>query len=262
MRAIELARASSLGKVKASRAILEGQIDQAFNQMESNVDSYLDWYYSLSGEYTRLAKLLSGDIEKYMEEKLVEKLKQEEALKPILAGLEVALANHSAITDEYLRAVKTIMEKNRILVPEFGSARIPGIASDQILVLPTHFDVVSMRSRVVGGAAAAGIGAGIVAKIVSKGIFKAAGKALSKVAISKAAGTAGGAAIGAAIGSVVPGAGTIVGGVIGGALAGGFVDKALLKLEEAISREDFKKEILSSIRESRDKFKSELFGAP
>jgi hypothetical protein len=61
---------------------------------------------------------------------------------------------------------------------------------------------------------------------------------------------------------VVPGAGTIVGGVIGGALAGVFVDKVLLKLEEAISREDFKKEILGSIRESRDKFKSELFGAP
>jgi hypothetical protein len=261
MQAIELAKVSSLGKANASRAIVEGQIDQAFNQMESNVDSYLDWYYSLSGEYTRLAKLMTGEIEKYMEEKLVEKLKQEEALKPLLAGLEVALANHSAITDEYQQAVKTIMANNRIQVPEFGSAGIPGITSDRILVLPTHFDVVSMRSRVVGGAAAAGIGAAIVAKIVSKGIFKAAGKALSKVAISKAAGTAGGAAIGAAIGSVVPGAGTIVGGVIGGALAGVFVDKVLLKLEEAISREDFKMEILGSIRESRDKFKSELFGA-
>jgi hypothetical protein len=262
MQAIELAKVSSLGKANASRAILEGQIDQAFNQMESNVDSYLDWYYSLSGEYIRLAKLMTGEIEKYMEEQLVEKLKQEEALKPLLAGLEVALANHSAITDDYQQAVKTIMAHNRIQVPEFGSATIPGIASDRILVLPTHFDVVSMRSRVVGGAAAAGIGAAIVAKIVSKGIFKAAGKALSKVAISKAAGTAGGAAIGAVIGSVVPGAGTIVGGVIGGALAGVFVDKVLLKLEEAISREDFKKEILGSIRESRGKFKSELFGAP
>ena len=33
-------------------------------------------------------------------------------------------------------------------------------------------------------------------------------------------------------------------------------------MEETISREDFKKEIIGSIRESRDKFKSELFGAP
>jgi len=262
MRAIELARVSSLGKINASKAILEDKINQSFIQIEYSVDNYLDWYYSLSGEYTRLAKLMTGEIESYMEEKLVEKLKQEQALKPLLAGLEVALANHSAITDEYQQDVKKIMANNRIQVPEFGSDGIPGAASDRMLVLPTHFDLVSMRSRVVGGAAAAGIGAAIVGKIVSKGIFKAAGKALSKVAISKAAGTAGGSAIGAAIGSVVPGAGTIIGGVIGGALAGVLVDKVLLKLEEEISRNDFKKDIVESIRDSRDKLKSELFIAP
>lgn len=262
MRAIELEKASSLGKVNASRAILEGQIDQAFIQIESKVDNYLDWYYSLSGEYMRLANLMSGEIEKYMEEKLVEKLNQEEALKPVIAGLEVALANHRVITDEYQQAVNKIMESNRIDVPEFGAGRIPGITSDQILALPTHFDLISMRSRVVGGSAAAGIGVAIVAKIASKGIFKAAGKALSKIAISKAAGTAGGAAVGALIGSVVPGAGTVIGGVIGGALAGVIIDKVLLKLEEEISRENFRNEILNSIRESRDKFKSELFITP
>jgi hypothetical protein len=166
------------------------------------------------------------------------------------------------ITDEYQQDVKEIMSKNRLQVPEFGAKEIPGIALDRILVLPTHFDVVSMRSRVVGGTAAAGIGAAIVAKIVSKGIFKAAGKALSKVAISKAAGTAGGMAIGATVGSVVPDAGTVIGGIIGGAIAGVIVDKVLLKLEETISRDDFKKEIVGSIRESRDRFKSELFGVP
>ena len=262
MKAIELAKATALGKVNVSRAILDGQIDRAFDQMEFNVDGYLDWYYSLSGEYTRLAKLMTGEIEKYMEEKLVEKLKQEGALKPVVAGLEVAITNYKKANAEYQQDVKEIMAKNRLQVPEFGAKKIPGIALDRILILSTHFDVVSMRSRVVGGAAAAGIGTAIAAKIVSKGIFKAAGKALSKVAISKAAGTAGGMAIGATIGSVVPVAGTVIGGIIGGAIAGVIVDKALLKLEEAISRDDFKREILGSIRESRDKFKSELFGAP
>lgn len=262
MKAIELAKTTALSKINVSRAFVEGQIDVAFNQMESNIDGYLDWYYSLSGEYTRLAKLMTGEIEKYMEEKLVEKLKQGDALKPVIAALEVTLANHMAITEAYQKDIRRILESNRIQVPEFGAKRIVGIASDRILVLPTHFDVVSMKSRVVGGAAAAGIGTAIAAKIVSKGIFKAAGKALSKVAISKAAGTTGGAVIGATIGSVVPGAGTVIGGIIGGVLAGVVVDKVLLKLEEAISREDFKKEILGSIRESRDKFKSELFGAP
>ena len=263
MKAIELAKAAALGKKLAfSRTLVEGQIDRAFDQIESNVDGYLDWYYSLSGEYMRLAKLMTGDIEKYMEEKLVEKLKQQEALQPVFAGLEFALAaSQKAINDEYQENFRKILADNRLQVPEFGAKNIPGIASAQIRALPTHPDVIAMRSRVVGGAAAAGIGAAIVGKIVSKGIFKAAAKALSKVAISKAAGTAGGAAIGAAIGSIVPGIGTLIGAAAGGIIAGVVVDKGLLKLEEAISREDFKKEILGAVRESRDKFKSELFGA-
>jgi hypothetical protein len=264
MKAIELAKTAALGKkIAVARTLVEGQIDRAFGQMESNVDGYLDWYYSLTGEYTRLAKLMTGDIEKYMEEKLVEKLKQQEALQSVFAGLEVALAaSQKAVDDVYQEDFRKILAENRLQVPEFGSRNIPGIASAQIRALPTHPDVIAMRSRVVGGAAAAGISAAIVGKIVSKAIFKAAAKTLSKVAMSKAAGTAGGAVIGAAIGSVVPGIGTLIGAAAGGIIAGVIVDKGLLKLEEAISREDFKKEILGSIRESRDKFKSELFGAP
>jgi len=262
LKVIELAKASALAKANLSRALLDSQIDRAFDQMGSNVDGYLDWYYSLSGEYTRLARLMTGDIEKYMEEKLVEMLRQEDALKPVIAGLELALANHKKDTDAYQQEVKTLLVNNRIQVPEFGAQGIPGVASDRLLVLPPRLDVVTMQSRVVGGAAAAAIGAVIVARIVSKGLFKAAGKALSKVAITKATGTAGGAAFGATVGSVVPGAGTVIGGIMGGAIAGILTDKMLLKLEEAISREDFKNEIQDAIRESRSKFKGELFSAP
>lgn len=263
IKAIELARTAALGKkIAVSRTLVEGQIDRAFDEMESNVDGYLDWYYSLSGEYMRLAKLMTGEIEKYMKEKLAEKLKQKEALQPVFAGLDAALAlSQKAVNDEYQEDLRRILAENRLQVPEFGAKSISGIASAQIRTLPTHPDVIAMKSRVVGGAAAAGIGAAIVGKIVSKGIFKAAAKAISKVAMSKAAGAAGGAAIGGAIGSVVPGVGTVIGAVAGGIIAGVVVDKGLLTLEEAISREDFKKEILDSVRESRDSFKSELFGA-
>ena len=260
MQVIELAKAAALGKVNVSRAILEGQIDRAFDQMEFNVDGYLDWYYNLSGEYTRLTMLMTGEIEKYMEEKLVEKLKQEDALKPVIAGLEVALANHKAVTDEYQQDIKKILTNNRIQVPEFGAKGIHGIASDRILVLPTHFDVVSMRSR-IGSATAAGIGAAITAKIVGKGIFKAAAKTISKFAAKKMFVIGTGTTIGTWI-TLPAGPLAVAGGVAGGAIAAVVVDKFLLKLEETISREDFKKEILNSIRESRDQFKSELFGAP
>jgi hypothetical protein len=259
IKAIELAKAASLGKINVSRTILNEHIDQAFYQMELNVDNYLDWYYSLSGEYARLAKLMTGEIEKYMEDQLSEKLKQEDSLKPLIAGIEVALTNSKEITDEYQTNVRNILASNRLAVPEFGSSGIESIASDSLLVLPMHFDIVSLQYRGAGGMVAAGVGAAIVTKIVGKGIFKAAGKALTKVALSKIAGTAGGTVVGAAVGSVIPGLGTIIGGVVGGVLGGLLMDEVLLKLEEEISREDFKKEIIDSIHESREKLRSELF---
>jgi hypothetical protein len=58
-----VAKAVALGKLNVSRAKLEEQIDLAFDQMENNVDHYLDWYYSLMAEYVRLAKLMTGEIE-------------------------------------------------------------------------------------------------------------------------------------------------------------------------------------------------------
>ena len=232
MKAIELAKATALGKVNVSRAILEGKIDRAFDQMEFNVDSYLDWYYSLSGEYMRLAKLMTSEIEKYMEERLVEKLKQEDALKPVIAGLEIAIVNYKTVTAEYQQDVKEIMAENRLEVPEFGAKGIPGIALDRILVLPMHFDLVSMRSR-IGGAAVAGIGAAIAAKIVSKGTFKMAAKALSKFAAKKMLVVGTGAAIGT-VATLPAGPLAVVGGAAVGAIAGVVVDKLLLKLEETM----------------------------
>ena len=259
-KAIELAKADALAKFNNSRGILEGQINLAFDQMESHVDDYLDWYYSLSGEYVRLAKMMTGEIEKYMADKLVEKLQQEAALKPVIAGLEVAVENYNNLTAQYQQNVKEILDNNRLQVPQFGTKRIPGIALSRIIVLPPHFDVISMKSR-MSGAAAAGISTAIVGKIVSKSFFKAAAKALSEFALKKAAVVGGGMAIGGAIGFPA-GPVAMVTGAIGGVIAGVVVDKLLLNLEEAIRRDDFKKEIIGSMRESRQKFKNELLGSP
>lgn len=257
---IELAKAIALGKVNVSRATLEGQVDRAFDRMEQNVDSYLDWYYSLSGEYVRLAKLMTGEIEGYMETKLSEKLQQGEAFKDVSDSIKTALARYKNVTDEYRQTANEILDTNRLAVPASGATIVKKVSLNDILAFPTHLDVVAFNNRVAGGAVAAGVSAAVTAKIVGKGAFKAAAKALSKAAISKAAGVVGGAGIGAAIGSVIPFFGTVIGGVIGGAVGGVIVDGALLKLEEAISRSEFKKEIIAAIQEVRVTFKSKVLG--
>ncbi len=258
---IEVAKAVALGKLNVSRATLEGQIDRAFDRMEHNVDRYLDWYYSLPAEYVRIAKLMMGEIEGYMEKKLNEQLQQGQAFKEVSDAIAGALASQKNVMDAYLPVVKVIMDASRMVPPPADEAKVvKDMSLSDILSLPSHLDIVEIENRVAGGAVAAGVSAAIAAKVASKGVFKAAAKALSKMAVSKAAAVLGGAAIGAAIGSILPGVGTVVVGALGGVIGGLAIDGALLKLEEVISRDEFKKEILVAIREARVAFKARLLG--
>lgn len=259
--AIQLAKRTALEKMGDPRPELLGKIDQAFQLMEGNVDNYLDWYYSLSGEYTRLAALMAGDIETYLQEKLLESLEQDEAFKPAVSAFELALANQQVVADQYQLDLAKLLADNRLPLPQSVAGNPAGIKGEQILLLPAPHDLVSMKSRVVGGGTSAVVGAAVVAKLMSKGVLKTAGTALSKAAVSKSVGSAGGAVLGGLVGSVVPGIGTVAGGVVGGTLAGVVIDAVLLNLEELISREDFRSEIVASIRESRAELKSDLLAA-
>ena len=263
---IELAKAVSLGKLNVSRATMEGQVDRAFDRMEQNVDGYLDWYYSLTAEYVRLAKLLTGDIEGYMEQKLSEHIQKGEAYKMLTDGLTTAASTYKAIMDEYRVSVEEILKANRLGNETNKTVTVRTMSMKEIYSVPVHLDAVTLTARASGGVVGAtigtGIGASVTAKVVSKGMFKAAAKAVAKVATSKAAGTGGGFLIGGAIGSVIPVAGTAVGGVIGGIIGGVIIDATLLKLEESISRDKFKLEIVTAIRGVKAEFKSTLFAHP
>jgi len=255
---IELAKAVALGKLNVSRATMEGQVDRAFDRMEQNVDGYLDWYYSLTAEYIRLAKLLSGEIEDYMAQKLSEHIQKGDAYQMLADSLATAASTNKAAMDEYRVSTEAILRANRL----GDEIKQTVVVKTMSMKEPVHLDVISPTARASGVAIGAGIGAAVTAKVVSKGIFKAAAKAVAKMAASKVAGAGGGAVIGGVIGSVIPGAGTVVGGVIGGVIGGVLVDATLLKLEESISREKFKQEIVTTIRNAKVEFKNKLFAHP
>ncbi len=161
--------------------------------------------------------------------------------------------------DEFQLAVKGILDSNRISTDGNTPAVSSYISLNDMMAMPIHADLVALDTRAAGSTVAAGIVGVVTGKIASKIIFKTAVKAVAKAATAKAVGTAAGAGIGFAIGSVVPVVGTVIGGLIGGVVGGVAMDAGLLKLEEAISREDFKKEILASIRHAQEEFKSKLF---
>lgn len=213
------ARIDALHEVDVSLAHLEGQADRAFDRIEANVDGYLDWYYSLAGEYSRIGKLLIGEIEEYMTSKLAESLQQGDAFKEIQFALNNALAVHDTAQMKYRQAAQAIMNQNRIDLADLPVNVVQLMSLKDVLNPPVHKDIVSLKGRLLAGGGGAAVAATVTAvatkkiigKIVGKNVLKVAAKALAKVVVSKTAGTAGGAAAGAAagaaVGSIVPGPG-------------------------------------------------------
>ena len=210
-----------------------------------------------------------------MEEKLAEYLYKSDPLKNASKAIDdVVKANEAALID-YQAAVKRILGERRLDVLDIPNQVVRKTSMLDVLTLPDHPEVIVLRGRLTSSAVAGFggvvvgtmIGKKVAGKVASKGVMKIAAKAVAKAVASKTTaveGAAGGAVIGAAAGSVIPLVGTAVGAVIGAAVGGiattVAVDKTLLILEEQLSREKFKGEILGSIAEAKKEWKREYLG--
>ena len=267
--------------VRAAAEQLRREVDAMFGRLETEaVDEYLDWYYSLPAEWGRLLMLLAGGVERlegHLTEKVRETFEQEKWYAGVNTAFERLMAADEEARSAYEQNVRAILERNRV-----GSQRLQGaeidvasIASlDDILTPSFHQDFVPAAHRLLGasggGAAVAGGVGTIIAqkvktKILAKLVLKAAAKAPLKALVSKVGSAAATAAIGAAAGSAVPGLGTAVGaagGAVVGLGAGVAIDGVLLELEEALSRDDFRRELVIAIHEARREIEDQMLGTP
>ena len=266
------ARLNAIHNIDLSIALLESKADRGFDRLESNVDNYLDWYYSLGGEYARIGHLMVGNLDNYMIEKLDSSLNKGKVFKGFELEFNKVLEENKVVMSEYKLLTEEILNKNKINSIDGREQISQELTLDEVLSLPKHTDITEMKHRLGVGAVVGGIGTVVITKVIGKvagkGAFKLAVKGLTKLVVSKAAGSVGGAtagaATGAAIGAILPGFGTaigaVVGGVIGGVAIGLTVDKALIEFESLINREEFKRAILSSIDDARKEFKAGLSG--
>ena len=306
--------------------------EELFPRIERNVDGYLDWYYSITGEYVRLGNLVTGNIEQHMKDKLNEHMmrnvnfqKAESIIKRFsdesgriaaqiatIERLANQLLTHAAEVSEeaarineklqtkWKQEVDTIFAENEVSSPvdmsaviivdqytsmddfwemfQSISAELSAVTErfkaytnemqDLLKIFTLHSrEYLSFRNRMTfsSGVGIAGLGSGasigtrIASRITRRQAFKIAVEAVAKMvgkrALGGGGGAAGGAAVGAGVGSIFPGPGTaigaVAGGVIGGAGAWIAADYVLVKLEEHISRESFKREILYGVNEHK-----------
>lgn len=244
---------------------LETDIHLAFDDMTERVDDFLDWYYSLSGEYARILHLAGGSAGVHFSGKLAHHLKIDthfDALRNRAGRLEQAVND----SGEQLHKISRILTRQNRIHPD-ENATVKVSRSIQTTNLPDHGDRIGFGLRMgsASAASASGLLAGgyagkaIAARIVRSTGARAAAGAVFRFGGARAAGKGGGAsagaAAGAAVGSILPGAGTAAGAVAGGvigAVAGGLLaDRALLAAEETMNREAFRAEILDAIEALR-----------
>ena len=164
----------------------------------------------------------------------------------------------------YARDVREILDSNRVSAQrlKYAAIEVASVAvMEDVLDLSFHEDAIRPAVRFFGAAAAGGGVASITAKkirerVVAKRVLTRAATGPVKAILSKAAGRA---LIAAAGLSVVPGLGTAVGaaGALGTTIV---IDALLLEAEEALNRDDFKRELVTAVRDARRELEDQMLG--
>ncbi len=230
--------------IKEMNGVINTQIDGFFDLVEHNVDKFLDWHYSIKGDYSELALKLGEKFglsaEDVLAKKLQEKLlgedyeKRLDVLKKVLsktyAGL---LSQHEKFVSETaLKGVDTDLSQNAKILDTLGD--------EVVRKLKVNFTgTIGATAGLSGLAITAKLTPKLVAKLAPKLVAKLGAKSLAKI----------GTAVGGSL-TCGPFAPLCFGMVWFGS------DAAINSIDEWLHRDEFKKEILNNINEVKENLKN------
>ncbi|GAA8922520.1 hypothetical protein HpSIM52_02000 [Helicobacter pylori] len=207
---------------------VDAQIDNLFDPIENNVDKFLDWHYSLKGNYSELALFVVKKLGLSVEDALFNKLQEKFLGADYKQRLKTMTDNISDAFISLLCQHKKDTEK----IATQGVADIPQVVES----LKNIDDRIERDLKLKMGFAAAigataSVGAGklmkrLVPKLVEKLGTKLGAKFLAKFGIA-----------------------------VGGVLSTLGADVAFNYIDEWLHRDDFKKEILNNINEVKKNLK-------
>ena len=232
-----------------ARNDLVPRVNAVFDARVANVDSYLDWYYSLGADYERLGNLITGTIESFVADQLTESLEAGVDDSEFVSTLQSYVDQAAAVNAEYEEG---LANSELIGIPEWLLTSTEAITADflsgpieptqRLLDAGERFGISATvggvggvaagvaTSKAVGGAAektaaktaekaAVSVSGDVAEKAAGKQAAKAAEKAVTKnigsKIVEKAAGKAFFKAIVSRIGSMIGSRG--VGAAVGGA---------------------------------------------
>lgn len=240
----------ALGQMQATPALCTG-LQGVQQEMDAAVERYLDWYFSLGAEWGRMLRLLTGNVEGFLQDQLAVTLSTTPGLEAWLLSVQQQSARDSATLQTAQQRMAQTLERHHLAL-DAGQCLLRA----EVAELPA-VQLLGQAQQRLTASAVAGTGAGAFAAVVAgkamaKTSMKAASKVLAKAAAKQGLGKAGAAVAGAALGSVVPGVGTAAGaiaGAVAGAVVGVGLDWAALYAEERLTRDAMRSDLRAALGE-------------
>lgn len=240
------------GREVAARARVEQHIDQQlehlFDQVRQRIPDYADWYFSLSGEYTRYGMLALSAAGLVDEESLARRGREilfpEQGFEDKLVRLRIQVDGRVARQAEQARETWLAILLARL--EQAGDALPAPVVSDRPML-----NLDGMAQRLAGYqepafvqrtslSAVAGVGVAVgpmLARLLRQQVTRGGSRALAARGASRGMARAGSAAGGGAL-ACSPGGPVALGcAVLAGAAAWLITDLALLELDEMRNRE-------------------------
>lgn len=228
-------------------------IDTAFEPVYARIPAFLDFHYSVVGEYTELAAALSDRIGSDLQRILFTEADFERHRENAIAA--IGREGDAILAGLLDRLNQRLQERLALEGGEMDS--LPGVVTLTIEDAVKRFGSGELMLKGAGAV----VGASAVATMVSKTVgTKLAAKLATKTAV-KATGLGGAAAGGALAGSLCGPAAWIcapVAAIIAGAAAWVATDKIVIEADEYLNRESLEGKIREAIDDQRQQTKEQL----
>ncbi len=230
--------------IKEMNGVINTQIDGFFDLVEHNVDKFLDWHYSIKGDYSELALKLGEKFGLSAEDALAKKLQEKLLGKDYEKRLDV-------LKKVLSKTYASLLSQHEKFVSETALKGVDTNLSQNAKILDTLGDEVVRKLKVnftgTIGATAGLSGLFIVGKLTPKLVTKIVAKLGTKV----------GAKFLAKFGTAVSTSLTCGPFAPACFLGVWFGSDAMINyIDEWLHRDDFKKEILNNINEVKENLKN------
>lgn len=229
---------------------INANIDQAFSAVYPQIEPFVDFHYSLTGEYTELLSALAGDISADLQRILFDDIQFDQRLQQ--AQSQIYQQAEPIIVQAFKNTRTDMQQAMNFNDQEMGLlGKIVVLSSEDAQArFSQGYSTLRLASTAAAGT--------LAAKVMSK---KLATKMAAKLAAKgglKAVAAATGAGTGALAGAWGGPVGAVIGGALGAIVAWVATDQIMISVDEYFNREEFTRELVALIDEQKAHTKATL----